>query len=242
MKQNLISIVQSILSDMDSENVNSISDSVEAEQVASIVRDTFNNIIATREISEHRQLIKLTANSDSLFPTHFEYGENVKEISKVWYKNESDIYYEVKWCEPLQFLTMTDSATGSATQLVQDKSAGTQLSIRNDHNPSFYTSFDDNWIVMDSFNLAFDDTLQESKVRAYGVVYPTFSLVDTHIPDLDATLFPYLLAEAKSTAMSLLKGQSDPKIEQAARRQKNYIQNDMFRTRKSNSLVAYGRR
>jgi len=34
MKTTLLEIVQSILSDMDSENVNTISDSVEAQQVA----------------------------------------------------------------------------------------------------------------------------------------------------------------------------------------------------------------
>lgn len=96
---------------------------------------------------------------------------------------------------------------------------------------------------MDSFNKDRDNTLQESKSRAYGTVYPVFELVDTFVPQVDAVMFPYLIAEAKSTAMSLLKGSSDPKIEQAARRQKNYIQNDKFRTQKEpQRLSNYGRR
>ena len=52
---------------------------------------------------------------------------------------------------------------------------------------------------------------------------------------------PYLIAEAKATAGSLLKGYSDPKVEQAARRQKVYIQNDRFNTQRSNTRRAYGR-
>ena len=40
MKTTLLQIVQSILSDMDSEEVNSISDTTEAQQIASVVEDT----------------------------------------------------------------------------------------------------------------------------------------------------------------------------------------------------------
>ena len=41
IKKNLLEIVQNILSDMDSQEVNSISDSIEAMQVAQIVETTF---------------------------------------------------------------------------------------------------------------------------------------------------------------------------------------------------------
>jgi len=72
-------------------------------------------------------------------------------------------------------------------------------------------------------------------------VYPVFSLTDDYVPDIDAAMFPYLIAEAKSTAFSLLKGGSDPKIEQAARRQKSYVQNDMYRNQRLANWSTYGR-
>lgn len=242
MKMTLLDMVQSILSDMDSEGVNSISDTVESEQVARIVRDCYHNMIATRMIPEHHELIKLTPASDSEFPTHFQYGTNVKQITNVWYQDDQGYYREVNWVEPMDFLSMTDTSNGDDVVVVKDKSGGTNLRIRNDQNPDFYTSFDDNWIVMNSYNATEDTTLKASKVRAYGVVYPVFSLIDEYTPDIDATMFPYLLAESKSTAMSLLKGQSDMKIEQAARRQKAYVQNDMYRTQKEPQRPKYGRR
>ena len=49
---------------------------------------------------------------------------------------------------------------------------------------------------------------------------PTFTIDDDFQPDLDDTMLPYLLAEAKSTCFSLFKSGSDPKIEQSARRLK----------------------
>ncbi len=54
MKRTLLEMTQSILSDMDSEAVNSISDTVEAQQIASVVEDTYYNIVAARKIPEHK--------------------------------------------------------------------------------------------------------------------------------------------------------------------------------------------
>ena len=45
-KMTLLEITQDIMSDMDSDNVNSINDSVEALQVAQVVKTTYYNIIS----------------------------------------------------------------------------------------------------------------------------------------------------------------------------------------------------
>lgn len=240
MKKTLLELVQSILSDMDSEPVNSISDSIEAEQIASVIEDTYFNFISARNIPEHRQLIKITSLSDNTRPTHFQYVG--KEIYWLRYNIDETTgtnYREVKFIEPGDFVTR--NVDTSNTLIVPDVQAGTDLIIRNDRMPSFYTSFDDEYIVMDAYKSSIESTLQNSKTQAYGVVYPTFTISDTFTPDLDDTLFPYLLAESKSVAFSLFKSGSDPKVEQAARRLKSYVQNDMFRTKKENVRNKYGR-
>ena len=240
MKMTLLQIVQSILNDMDSEDVDSINSSMEATQVASIVRDVFYNITSTRNVPEHQELIKLTALSDSNFPTHFEYPTNTKQIFKVWYKNSGGDYREIHYVEPLDFLSKTDG-TQTDYVTVNDKVAGTQLRIANDRDPSFYTSFDDKHLVFNSYDADTEATLQESKVRAYGSKVPVFTISDSFVPDLDVDMFPYLLAESKSVAMSLMKGQPDPKVEQHARRQKAYIQSRRYNTKQNPRWKAYGR-
>lgn len=240
IKMTLLEIVQSILNDMDSEEASSITDNNEAAQVASIVRDTFYNIIATRNIPEHSGLLKLTALSDTDYPSHFSYPDNLKKIDVVWYKDSEGDYKEVKWCAPLDFLNRTDGR-GSNYTSVYDKQGGTELRIQNNKHPEFYTSFDDEYIVMDSYESTVDTTLQSSKVRAHGVLYPVFLIEDSYTPDLDPVYFPYFLAESKSTAMSILKGASDPKVEQATRRQKSYIQNDRYNTTRPVTWNTYGR-
>ena len=240
MKKTLLQIVQNILSDMDSEDVNSISDSVEATQIASIVENTFYNIIATRNVPEHDELLKLTALADTDYPTHFQYPENLKRLNKLWYKNSDGDYTLLHYVEPLDFIKRLDSPT-SNYDTVSDKNGGTTLRIQNDKHPQYYSSFDDDYLILDSYESTVESTLQESKIRGHGTVYPIFSISDSYVPDLNAVYFPYLINESKAMAQDLLKGGASPKTEQAARRQQAYIQNDRQRSMGANVRNNYGR-
>lgn len=242
-KYTLLEMVQKILSDMDAEPVNSIGDTTESDQIASIIEDTFYAMFVNRLVPEHQGLIKLTSLSDASFPTHFEYPTNVNNVTGVWYDTSDDGSYEyepIAWLDPVDFLSRSDKLQSDYT-LVDDKEAGTKLRIGNNKAPAHYTSFDDKHIVMDSYDSSVSATLTSGKTRAFGTTTPTFSLTDSFTPDIDENLFPYLLAESKSVAFSLLAGGSDPKIEQQARRQKSYLQNDKYRSTRANKWSHYGR-
>lgn len=248
MKMTLLKMVQNILSDMDSEEVNSISDSNEAEQIAQVIENTYFAMIASRFIPEHAQTIKLDSFSSTARPTHFRFPERVKNIESLDYNISKETngveYRRLKYLSPDDFFGLSDGrdSLSSRIQQVEDVASGSILLIRNDAMPMYYTSFDDDNIVLDSFDSSTSAILTASRTRAFGVRYPTFdSFSDTFMPDLDATLFPFLLAEAKSTCMSLFKSGSDPKIEQAARRQKAYVQNDKHKLRTGRIRNNYGR-
>jgi hypothetical protein len=245
MKTTLLELVQSILSDMDSEAVNSISDSVEAQQVASVIEDTYYNIISNRDIPELKRIINLTSLSDSTRPTHFKYPDNVKQLEEIRYNiapSGSVTYSVVPYIDPLEFIAR-QSTDEDATAIIQvpDVDTSAVFLIRNDTMPTYYTSFDDEHIVFNAYDASVEAIMQASKTMAYGTVYPTFSMTDTFEPHLDDNMMPYLLAESKSVCFSLFKSGSDPKVEQAARRLKSYVQNDMFRTKQANKRPHYGR-
>jgi hypothetical protein len=239
MKSTLLQMVQSILSDMDSEDVNTISDTVEAQQIASVIEDTYYNIIAGRDIPEHKKLMDLTALADSTRPTHFKYPTNVKQVSKVSYNTAAsgENYTEVKYVDHDYFL---ESMNQNGLK-VETLSGNLDIFVSNDTMPTYYTSFDDENIIMNAYDASIESTLQQSKTRAFGSFFPTFSTTDSFVPDLDETLFPYFLAEAKSTCFSLFKSGTDPKVEQAARRLKSHIRNDLYKTEQVNKRPMYGR-
>lgn len=245
MKTTLLELVQSILSDMDSEAVNSISDSVEAQQVASVIEDTYYNIISNREIPELKRILTLTSLSDSTRPTHFKYPTNVKQVEEIRYNiapSGSVTYRTIPYIEPLDFISRQATNEDAANIIqVTDVDSTAVLLIRNNAMPTYYTSFDDEHIVFNSYDASVENTLQASKTMAYGTVYPTFSITDSFEPHLDDNMMPYLLAESKSVCFSLFKSGSDPKVEQAARRLKSYVQNDMYRTKQANKRPHYGR-
>ena len=245
MKKTVLEMVQNILNDMDSEPVNSIEDSEEALQIASVLQDTYFNIISVREIPEHKQLLKLDSLSENDYPTSFTYPVAIKEITSLFYdvsKDGNPTYKEIKYLEPMDFVLRLPQYLTQDTQKILEKKSGTTLYIWNKKEPTYYTSFDDETIVMDGYNSDIDDVLQAGKTRAYGTVYPQFEIADDFTPDLDNTMFPYLLAETKSVCFSLFKNGVNEKIEQASRRQKFHMLDDMYKTKKKNTSKGYGRR
>ena len=239
MKSTLLQVVQSILSDMDSEDVNTISDTIEAQQVASVVEDTYFNIIAARSIPEHNKLIPLVSLANNAKPTHFTYPARTKQLMRVDYNiGTASVpdYREIVYVEPLVFIDRMDETAKKVTTVDQS----VELFVANDKDPSYYTSFNDNHIIMDAYDVSVEANLASNKTRAFCAIYPTFSQTDSFAIDLDQTLMPLLLAESKSACMSLFKGGSDPKVEQAARRLKSYVQNDQYKTRLA-SRNQYGR-
>jgi len=242
-KYTLLEIVQNILSDMDSEDINSIGDTSESLQVANVVQDTYYNMISNRMVPEHVEMFQLTAESESSTPTHFTYPTGVVKVDTVWYDVSDDAtfkYREIEWYEPEAFLRATDGSSSDYTS-VTDPVSSTKLRITNNEHPSFYTSFDDNYIVMNAHKSTIDSTLTAAKSRALGTKVPSFSVTDAHTPDIDDNYFPLLIAESKSACFSIFKGGIDPKIEQGARRQRSRVQNDVYKTTKDKVISYYGR-
>jgi hypothetical protein len=230
-------MVQSILSDMDSQEVNSISGSVEAQQIASVIEDTYYTILNSREIPENKKLIKLTSFSETARPTHFYYPTDVKEIEKLYYSDTTGVYKEIRYLDPLSFLASQPTSGLS----VLDVNAGTTLLIGDTSFPTYYTSFDDKSLLMNSYNASIETTLQASKTRAFGTTFPVFTVSDSFVPALDDNLLAYLLAESKSICFSLFKNGLDPKIEQSARRIKSFATRDSYKTKQANKRPMYGR-
>ena len=76
----LIQIVQDILSDMDSDEVSSINDSVESLQVAQIVKSTYYNIIDGKDFPFLYELFQLTPTSTVARPTHMSLPDSMIDL------------------------------------------------------------------------------------------------------------------------------------------------------------------
>lgn len=246
-KKTLLDIVQDILSDMDSDEVNSINDTVESLQVARVVRSTFDNVITGREYPHKNTLLKLQASLDVTKPTHMKLPENVIELLSLNYnkKKLSDTkekYSKVTYVSPDEFILKTNYRDSSADNVLVVEEADVDLFILTDTAPSFFTSFDDEWLVFDSYDSLVDSTLQESKTQCFGKVQPEFLMEDDFIPDLPIQLFPYFINEAKSTAFLVVKQMPNQKAEQHSVSQRRRMSQDAWRLTKGIQRPDYGRK
>lgn len=194
MKKTLLQIVQDILSDMESDEVNSISDTVESMQVAQVVKTTYEALINDWSLPEHQRLRQLESLGDADRPNYLRVPSDVKDISRVSYMDETGKYKQLKYLHADQFLERQQVTDMLA---VVDFS-GVTLYCDDQRDPQFYTTFDDDYLVFDGYDSNTENTLQSSKSLVYAVVIPEFDLVDDFVADLSAHMFPLFISKAKS--------------------------------------------
>jgi len=246
-KMTLLEIVQDTMNDMDSDEVNSISDTVEATQIANICRSVYYDVITTVDLPEHTELMSVSGLSNSSRPNYMD-ANSVTEIKEFRY-NVSDTageleYKLIDYVLPDDFIQRIVTRDTSQTEviIVTDPTNGISLPIINNKMPDYYTSFDDRYLCFDSYDSAIDTTLQSSKTMVLGIKLPSFTMTDASVPDMDDTIFPYYLSEVKSRALSLLKGGPDPKVEQFARKHRYFQRNNRYKTGEQRILNDYGRK
>lgn len=247
MKRNLLDMVQEILSDLDSDEVNSIDDTVESEQVVTIIKSTYYSMMANRDWPHTRQSIQLTGLGLTAKPTHMKLQDGVKSIcfinyNKVKLGESKKAYSKVTYLEPEQFIHKTNQndSTASNVQSVTDF-GGIEILIRNDKAPSYYTSFDDEHVVFDAFDNTVDSSLQQSKVQCQAYVTPSWTSSDSFIPDLPEIAFPALIEEAKARAFYVLKQTINQKAEQESGKQNRWLARKSRRVNGGIQYPSYGR-
>jgi len=246
-KMTILEMVQDILSDMDSDSVNSINDTVEALQISQILETTYFEMISNTHQPHLKTLFQLEA-ANTTRPTHMKVSDEVQEL--IWLKynkrkstDTKDKYEDVKYLPSDEFLAtiMNRDSSKSDVTRVTDLS-GVTLLIFNDTAPTYWTSFDDEYIVFDSYDSAVDSFLQQSKSMLEGYKEPTFTQTDSFVPDLPSKVFPKYLAEAKSVAFNTIKQMPNAKEEQKVRRQSIYLSRNKRRTAGGISYPDYGRK
>lgn len=246
MKQTLLDIVSEILSDMTSDPVNSISDTFESQQVAKIVRRVYFNLFNERVWPHNGQLFKLTASADSNKPTHMRIEDEVDSISWVKYNTSNTStpdYKDVVYLTPEEFINcvMARKASDSNVQVVFDYK-GVPLFVINNMAPTYFTLFDDEHLVFDSYDKSVDSTLQTDKTQVFGYAQPDFLMEDGFVPDIPNKCFSLLVNEAKSQAFIKLKEVFSQKDEQAATRQRSWLSREKRRVNAGIAYPDYGRK
>lgn len=254
MKQTLLEMVQSLLASMDSDEVNSITDTVESYDLAILLRDLYYEMVVELNLPEHTGLFELTASTTTTKPTLMTVPTSVSRLDWIKYDHktitDTNSRFEAVYFSPFQdFLTRQQSLQNETSDVgtmdVLSNGEVFPIMYKTNEFPTCYTTIGDNQLIFDSYNIEVDDTLQKSKTMCFGVFYPTFNLVDTFTPSMDATQFPYFLNRAKERAFVEKKQITNEEAKTSARRQKIVLQKRKYKTPTEAALMTtprYGRK
>ena len=248
-KLTLLEITQDILNSMDSDQVSTITETIESDQVAQIIKTTYYELLDRRDWPHLKELFQLTVATASQ-PTHMLIPDTIVEVREVRYNKikdgeTRDRYELIEYLHPEDFLRHINSRNSDASNIdsITDDS-GVTLLIVNDKQPEFYTSFDDETLVFDAYNAtdegAGTEYLKDTKTQCFGLRQPTWTADDSFVPDLPIEAFSLLVAEAKAVAQFQVRQFVDQKAEQQAQRQRFRMSRKSWKAHKQDRYPDYG--
>lgn len=181
-----LTLVQRILSAIDAEGVSTVSETVESEQVAQLIDSAYEAIIADYPwpwLFSVRQLETPVLNT-MLLPSDMTQADWIRYDGK-----------EIDYIEPKEMSKLLSDRDTTADN-IDDGGAYT------DRNPRYWTSYDDEKIVFDSY----DTNLVTIKTEVFGTKSVPNLLTDIDIPDLPEKFHTTLLFRATADAFATLKG------------------------------------
>lgn len=246
----LLEIVQGILDETDGDEVNSITDTTESMQVASIVRQVFYDIVEEMDIPALVTLGALEGLGDTLRPNIMQIPENYNKILWIKYDvrqatGDNKNYRNVDYKSPLDFVGYVNQRPSTDTDNYQVVlwSVNTPLVIRKLQGPQFWTSFDDGLIVFDGYNSNVDTTLQASKSLVQASQSPTLTLDDDSVPQLPDSYSRLLYTQSLARCFANLKTTLNPKHERNENRLRVRSQRNKWRAgRMLHERPHYGRK
>jgi len=228
MKYTLLQLTQKVLSSIDGDQVNSIDDTTEARQVVDIIERQYDIIVSRANLPEDQRLFSFESTSSST-PTLLKIPNDIDEV--LWFRynttGEEDNgrlkYTPVQYLPQETFFDLinslsSDNSNVGSFNFTTDQGSTTTIQYENDKGPSYWTSFDDGYVVCNSYDSSVDANLQKSKCSAFGRYIKLFSKENTFVPSLDDNLFTLLLNESISCAWAEMKQSQNAKVEQQARR------------------------
>jgi len=233
MKYTLLELTQAVLSSMDGEEINSINDSIESQQVVEVIKTVYDDILSRGGILKNKAPFNLDASNDTTKPVLMSVPADIESIEWIKYDTRQATDTVPVW-NTLTFMPLVDfidymhgfnqSETYVKTFNYTADGFTTTYVYRNDTHPLYYTSVDDHTIIFDAYDSAVESTLQSSKTFCYGTKVTDFERLDTFVPNLQPQQFALLLNEAKSLAWAELRQTVHQKAEQSARRNWVHLQ------------------
>ena len=246
MSRTLLYTVQRVLENLDLDDVNSINDTPDSILIAREAEDTIYDLISRNEWPQRQDLIQVESVSDPLNPSALRLSDDTLNITSIRYDvtetGASDkTLKELTRLDPEDFLNKIYNRKSSETNVVTVDYNGADLFIYNDKAPEYYTVFDNQTIILDSFDSSVESTVNGSKTVVRGSKIPSFVMDDLYVIPFDINTYPLFLAELTAACSLSLNGTNDSENERRRNRGMSRLRRSANRTATTSFKNNFGR-
>ena len=245
-KRTILKLVQDLGSAISSDEIDSLTETVEVVDIVKILERSFNEVISRRDwefIKDRVLQLDAIAGGDTkinnlVIPT------NVTRLQCVKYIDDNGKFPEIKYkapCDFIDFVQSRDVSLTNVTAILNDD--GVAINTVTDQPPQFYTSFDEINLTFDAYDSARGTGNQASDSVIVANVIPTVDFTDpTAVLPIPERMEVLIFTEAQATCNYELRQTADPRSERIARRQNIKMRELEPKTRRDIQEVNYGRR
>ena len=222
-----LQIVQSVLNAMDSDYVTATTDTEEAQQVLQIAEEAYYEFLSRSDwsfLKDVRQLEASGSGTPTDTPTTLRIPDKIADIKNLKYNvtvtgDTNTTWRDLIYMEPQDFLQMSLSLKSGNSNVVSKNhvTTGVAMLFRNDKMPEYWTSFEDEYVVFDSYLATEETYVVYTKSIVEGILLPDWASSDGAYPELPAQYFPAYLAFVKARCFALLKQTMAPHDERDSR-------------------------
>lgn len=235
MSRTLNYTVQRVLEKLNLDPVSSISDTEDSVLVSREAETTFYDMLTRAEWKSNLDLVKVESVSDLNNPTALRLKDKISSFGSIRYDvtTTEDEYKNIRtlvWLEPEDFLEkIFKNNTGKDHVQVVDYK-GVSLFIDNDKMPDYYTSFDNEHLILDSYHKETEDTVVGSKTVAYAEVEPSWINTDEFIIPIQESLYPLYLSSLASACSVYMNSEVSREDERRQARGMSRMRREQNRT------------
>lgn len=250
MARTVLEFVQDILTEMGGDEVNSISDTIEATDVANILKQVYSEIVDEYSLPSTSTLRALEALSDTDLPNVMKIPDDSWDIKWIKYDTRVGVsdnknYRTIEYRDPDSFVQYvnTNPSTDTTNFQVVQWTADVPLVIAKTKAPTYWTSFDDEFIVFDSYDSDVDSTLQASKSIVMIETRPELVIADDNTVDIPLNLENLLYITTLNRCNAGTRETINPETSLEGRRLRIRAQRNKWRQgRQTDTGPNYGRR
>mgnify|MGYP000076586041 CR=1 FL=1 len=244
MKYTLLRLIQEYQDKSSGFPIDSIFDSDETQQSATIAETVYYDLESKlREAEFTTDLITVEHVGDVNKPNYLQLPSKLHRVKDSQVSYLVDGKYKKLWyLPPQEFLDLCIDSDADNVTMVADFN-GVTIPVINDRAPSFYTSFDGQYLVTDSYDSDEETTLQAFKTRVLGSISKVFLIEDDFEIPLPEHLQPLYRDMFLVEAYDFLMQEPAPaSVQRRARAGLAKLQQRNQRVGSQGKRINYGRR